>query len=356
MRMKSFALAMAGACLLAGGVSALSLPMTIAERRALDSLFTPSQGETRAVLIIRDGQFEPVKRYAPGYSDQTRFISWSMAKSVTAVLIGEMVADGKLALDAPVPFAEWQKPGNLRAAITLRQMLHMSSGISHTEVAEPVYASDTNQILFVGGTGAMAAAELAKGLESQPGSTYEYNSLTTLLLSELITRQLTDSKDPRTRALAYRKFADERLFKPAGITSAFMEFDGAGTQIGGSMIYMTLDDWGRFGSLLLAGKGPDGTQVIAPDWLTFMRTPSATDGGYGGHVWLNKARPTGAEAALFPGKGPDTLFAAIGHLGQYVIVSPDQKLVVVRLGKTNDPELNPVRAALGELVANVPAN
>ena len=43
-----------------------------------------------------------------------------------------------------------------------------------------------------------------------------------------------------------------------------MDFDGAGTQVGGSLIYMTLDDWGRFGELLVDGKGPSGAQVIAP--------------------------------------------------------------------------------------------
>ena len=68
---------------------------------------------------------------------------------------------------------------------------------------------------------------------------------------------------------------------------------------------------------------------------------------------FNRPRSGGEakDAALFPGKGPDTLFACIGHLGQYVIVSPDQGLVVVRLGKTNDPALGPVRDALGDLVA-----
>ncbi len=350
MGMKSLALGVLAAGLLTSGLRVVSMATPSAPEPAADRLFEPSQGETRAALIRHDGQVV-AKHYAQGYSDKTRFISWSMAKSVTAVLIGELVADGKLQLDAPVPFAEWHKSGDPRAPITLRQMLNMSSGIAHTEVGDPVYASDTNQILFVGGTNGMAAAELAKGLESKPGSTYEYNSLTSLLLSELITRQLTDSTDPRTRARAYQVFAQERLFGPAGITSAALEFDGAGTQIGGSMIYMTLDDWGRFGSLLLAGKAPDGTQVIAPDWLAFMRTPSATDGGYGGHIWLNRARPEGSDAALFPGKGPATLFSAIGHLGQYVIVSPDQKLVVVRLGKTNDPELGPVRDALGTLIS-----
>lgn len=347
--------------------AALALLATTASSRApapsVDALFAADQGETRGVLVIRNGVTE-TKRYAPGYSDANRFISWSMAKSVTAVLIGELVADGKLSLDAPVPFAEWQaKPGDPRAAITLRQMLHMSSGLDHTEGLEPekgpagVLASDTTQTLFVSGTQAMAARNLTRGMEAKPGAKYEYSSITSLLLSELITRQLTESRDPRVRAAAYNAFAQERLFKPAGITSAFMEYDGAGTQIGGSIIHMSLDDWGRFGQLFLEGKGPDGAQVIAPAWMSFLRTPSTTRAEYGGHIWLNRA-PAGANAnaaALFPGKGPDTLFAAIGHLGQYVIVSPKQHLVLVRLGKTNDQDLGPVRAALGDFVAGIDA-
>ena len=319
----------------------------------------PATTETRALLLLIDG-CPLAKFHAPGYSDNTRFISWSMAKSVTAVLVGELVSDGRLKLDAPVPFAEWQKPGDPRQAITLRHMLHMSSGLSHSEGLDPDdpesnLTSDTTSTLFVDGTDAMAARGIGKGLEAKPGTKYEYSSITSLMLAELITRKLTDSKDPRTRAAAYKAFAEERLFKPAGITSAFMEFDGAGTQIGGSIIYMTLEDWGRFGHVLLAGKGANGGEVIAPDWLTFLRTPSKIDAGYGGHVWLNRARSSenAAWPALFPGKGPDSLFSAVGHLGQYVIVSPDQDLVLVRLGKTNDDVLAPVRTALGDVVAAI---
>jgi CubicO group peptidase (beta-lactamase class C family) len=68
-----------------------------------------------------------------------------------------------------------------------------------------------------------------------------------------------------------------------------------------------------------------------------------------------QARVAAAQAgqSLFPGKGPDTIFAAIGHLGQWVIISPDQDLVLVRLGKTNDGNLAPVRKALGDVVASV---
>jgi CubicO group peptidase (beta-lactamase class C family) len=333
-------------------------PQPTREEEALISLFGDDQGDTRAAMIILNGK-TVFKHFSDSYSDQTRFISWSMAKSVTAVLIGELVADGKLYLDAPVPFDEWRKAGDPRGAITLRQMLHMSSGLDHTEGLDPaegekgILGSDTTQTLFVSGTQAMAARGLAKGMEAKPGTKYEYSSITSLLLSELITQQLTDSKDPKIRAAAYTAFATERLFKPAGITDAVMEFDGAGTQIGGSIIHMTLGDWGRFGSVLLEGKGTDGTQVIAPDWLTFLKTPSATDPGYGGHFWLNRPRSkeNAAFPALFPGQGPDSLFSAVGHLGQYVIVSPDQKLVVVRLGKTNDDKLGPVRKALGAVVA-----
>jgi CubicO group peptidase (beta-lactamase class C family) len=324
----------------------------------LEALFDANQGETRAVLMVEKGKVT-AKRYAPGYSDETRFISWSMAKTLTAMLVGELVADGKLTLDAPVPFEEWQKPGDPRGAITLRQMLHMASGLDHTEGLDPemgeqgILGSDTTQTLFVRGEQPMAATGIAKPMEAKPGEKFEYSSITSLMLSELITRQLTDSKDPKTRAATYRAFAEERLFKPAGITSAVMDFDSEGTQIGGSIIYMTLDDWGRFGKLLLDGKGADGTQALSPDWLTLLRTPSPTDGGYAAHVWLNR-KLNGDGSSLFPGKGPDNVYAAIGHLGQYVIVSPEQNLILVRLGKTDDGKLEPVKAALGDVVQSVP--
>jgi CubicO group peptidase (beta-lactamase class C family) len=349
--MKRGSLIVVALACLATGASALS-PATPGP---IASLFDAQVGETRAALMIRDGKVV-AKRYGAGYSDANRFISWSMAKTVTAVLVGELVADGKLALDAPAPVAEWQGANDLRRAITLRQLLNMASGLAHTEVGQPVEASDTNQVLFVSGTGAMAARAIGVPLEAKPGVKFEYSSLTTLLLSEIVTRALTPSKDPRVRAAAYRAFAEERLFRPAAITSAAMDFDGAGTQIGGSIIYMTLDDYGRLGQVLLAGKGPDGAQIIAREWLAFMRAPSPTNAEYGGQTWLNRNGGADPEPNLFPGKGPDTLYACLGHLGQYVIASPDQAMVLVRLGKTDDdsPARARLRGAMGDIAAAVP--
>ena len=195
--------------------------------------------ETRAVLVTIDG-CPALKAYAPGFSDHNRFISWSMAKTVTGMLVGMLVSDGRLQLDAPAPIAEWHKPGDPRAAITLRHLLTMSSGLAHIEVGDPVEASDTNQTLFVAHPQAMAAAAIAHRLEAQPGTTYRYSSLTTIILAEIVTRTLTPSRDPRVRAAAYTEFARARLFRPAGVRSAVFDYDGAGTQVGGSLIYMTL--------------------------------------------------------------------------------------------------------------------
>lgn len=345
-----------GAALLATGSAA---QRSVAPAASIASLFAPDQRDTRAVLLIEDGHVL-AKRYAPGFSDANRFVSWSMAKTITAFLIGDLVHDGRLQLDAPAPISEWHRPGDPRAAITLRELLQMRSGLQHIEVGDPIEDSDTNQVLFVGGTQDMAARAIAKPLAAKPGTRFNYSSLTAIILSEIITRTLTDSHDPRVRAAAYRSFAEERLFKPAGVTSAFLEFDGSGTQIGGSLIYMTLDDWGRMGALLLDGKAFDGTQVVPPDWLAFMKTPSPLNPEYGGQLWLNRPGGLGAQPTLFPREAPRDTVSMVGHLGQYVIAGTGRdpqaphgthSIVLVRLGKTQDgPPLEPVRLALGRMV------
>lgn len=308
--------------------------------------------ETRAVLILADG-CPLVKAYGPGYSDRNRFISWSMAKTVTAMLVGALVADGRLQLDAPAPVAEWRRPGDPRGRITLRMLLQMRSGLRHREIGEPVENSSAYQTLFVSGTGHMAADAIAEPLEATPDAKFEYSSVTTIILSEIVTRTLTPSRDPHVRAQAYRRFAQERLFGPAGVGSAVMEFDGAGTQVGGSLIHMTLDDWGRMGMLLLDGRSREGRQVVDPAWLRFMKTPSA-NGEYGGQTWLNR-RGLDPKPALFPGKGPATAAAMDGHLGQLVIASPDsgpgRGVVVVRLGHTPDTANAGLMQTLGDVVA-----
>jgi hypothetical protein len=84
-----------------------------------------------------------------------------------------------------------------------------------------------------------------------------------------------------------------------------------------------------------------------------MTAPSPRNPGYGAQLWLNRTRSDGGEA-LLPGNAPASLFAARGHLGQYVIVSPAQKLTLVRLGKSNDDQNAALRAHLAEITALFP--
>ena len=85
-----------------------------------------------------------------------------------------------------------------------------------------------------------------------------------------------------------------------------------------------------------------------------MRRPSPRAPDYGAGLWLN--RNSGSERrVLFPGQGSPNLFAMAGHLGQYVLVSPEQKLTIVRLGRTEDTQTGKLMEDLSKIAALYPA-
>jgi CubicO group peptidase (beta-lactamase class C family) len=316
----------------------------------------PALAETRALVIMQGGRVI-AERYAPGYGPDTRLISWSMAKSVTATLVGLMVADGRLALDEPAPVPEWQTPRDGRAKITLRHLLHMSSGLDHTEMAEgdvEIFDADTPRMLFLDGRENVARYAEARPLEADPGKKFEYSSATSNILADIMTRSLTDSKDPVERRDAMLEYARGRLFEPLGMTSAFPEFDRNGTMLGGSIIHATARDWAKFGEFLRNNGSVRAAQLLPTSWTRFMKTPSRNDSSYGAHIWLNRTRNESRDQVLFPGKAPSDVFAALGHLGQFVVVSPQHRLTIVRLGRTPDDQLDPIDDQLAKLISIFP--
>ena len=316
----------------------------------------PVIGETRALVVMQGGKVI-AERYAPGYGPDTRLISWSMAKSVTATLIGLMIADGRLALDEPAPVSEWQTPRDGRAKITLRHLLHMSSGLDHTEMAEgdvEIFDADTPRMLFLDGRENVARYAETRPLEANPGEKFEYSTATSNILSDIMTRSLTTSKNPEDRRDAMLEYASGRLFEPLGMTSAFIQFDRNGTMLGGSLIHATARDWAKFGEFLRNNGSVRAAQLLPTSWTRFMKTPSKNDSSYGGHLWLNRERNQGRDQVLFPGKAPSDVFAALGHLGQFVVVSPQHRLTIVRLGKTPDDKLDPVNSQLAKLISIFP--
>ncbi|WP_246218572.1 serine hydrolase domain-containing protein [Parasphingorhabdus halotolerans] len=325
---------------------------------AISPLFDdPAMAETRALLVMHRGKII-AERYGEGYDADTRFISWSMAKSFTGTLIGFLVSDGRLVLDDPAPVPAWQRSGDPRGDITLRQLLHMSSGLDHTEVGEEggktLYEADTQRMLFLDGSADMAGYAEARTLEAQPGEKFEYSTATSMILADIITRTLTKSTNPEVRRKITSRFIRGRLLEPLDMESTFFEFDANGTFLGGSIIQSTARDYAKFGEFLRHNGARKGAQHLPVSWVKFMKTSSENDPAYGGHIWLNKRRPEGRNQVLFPDNGPETIFAALGHLGQQIVVSPEQKLTVVRLGKTQDDVLGPMSAQIGKVMALFP--
>ena len=321
--------------------------------REIDELFTMEDvGETRAVVVMHGGEIA-AERYAPGYGPDTRFVSWSMAKTVTATMIGMLVADGRLTLDEAPPIPRWRRPGDPRGEITLRQLLQMRSGLRHTESGDVPYESSEVRMLFLDGRDDMATFAESQPLEAEPGAKFEYSSNTTVILADIAARVLTNSTDPDARRAAVADYLQTRLFGPLGMTSIVPEFDRSGTLIGGSLMHGSARDWARFGEFLRNKGSYRGSQIVPRRWVEFMVAPSPRRGNYGAQTWLNRDPPEGDDP-LFADRGPSSLVAMIGHLGQYVLVAPDRKLTVVRLGHSDADERGALLPQLADVVALYP--
>lgn len=313
--------------------------------RAIDDLFTaPGLGDTRAVVVMANGKLA-AERYGPGYDKDTRFVSWSMAKTVTGVLIGMLVSDGLLALDAPAPVPLWQRQGDPRSEITLRHLLQMRSGLRHTEAGDPPYESSEVRMLFLDGRDNMAKWAEEQPLEAEPGKQFEYSSNTSVILADIAARALTTSTKPEARRKAVADYLQQRLFAPLGMTSMVPEFDASGTLIGGSLMHATARDWAKLGEFLRRkGAAPGGEQLVPQRWVEAMVTPSPRSPHYGFQIWLNRLVPgaPAGEHPLFPDRAPESVFSLIGHMGQYVLVSPRQRVTLVRLGHSDAAERPPM--------------
>ena len=334
---------------------ARATPTPPAATAAVDRLFSDkAEGETRAVVVLQNG-VPVIERYAPGYGPANRFISWSMAKSITSTLVGQLVGSGKLSLDAPAPVPAWQRdPADPRGKITLAHLLHMSSGLRHEEV-QPVEDADTNRALFADTSNDSAAAAEAAPLAYPPNTHYQYSTLTTVILDDIIVRTIAPAATtPSARRAAMQTYLHDHLIVPAGMASLVCEYDAGGTMLGGSFCHATARDWAKFGQMYLDGGVVAGVQVVPPAWIKFVTTEAPTNPTYGGHFWLNHKKSTEGRPALFPDQGPADLFSAIGHLGQYVMVAPSKHLVVVRLGKTADGGRGDLLPTLGRLVNAFP--
>jgi CubicO group peptidase (beta-lactamase class C family) len=330
------------------GLSSLSLG------DAIEPLFDPGDGpdigETRAVIVMRAGEVV-AERYAEDFGPESRFHSWSIARTVTGLIAGMMVSDGLLALDDPAPVAAWRQTGDPRSAITLRHLLQMRSGLQHREDWQPGEPSDTLAMLAGEGAADQAAFAAAKPLVQRPGETFSPSAGSSMILAGIMTDRLTADRKPAARRDAMARFLSARFSGPLGLKDFVPEFDASGTLHGAMLMHMTARDYATIGEFIRRRGHVDGRQLIADPWFDFMTAPSPANAAFGGHLWLNRA---GDPSPIFPGQASTRIMAAVGERGQFVLISPEQKLVVVRLGVTREDDMDALREALAKLVRRFP--
>ncbi len=267
-------------------------------------------------------------------------LSWSMAKSITHLLVGMAHDDGLLDIDAPAPVPAWQQVHDPRGAITLRHLLQMTSGLRWNEAYTLDGPSDVVEMLFGDSKEDVAGYAASMPLVATPGTRWNYSSGST----NIVCRVLADAL--LTVGISTTDYLNDRLLVPSGIRPvgpSQVRIDARGTLIGSSFVYLRATEWARIGRMMLNGGRWQGTQVISQRWVADATTPIAvaTDSAYGyaNHWWLWPSASATPDA-----------YAALGYEGQHLIMIPSKDLVVVRLGSTPDERNMWVRSMLHRLI------
>lgn len=286
-------------------------------RRGIDAAFAGTQfGEgiaTTAVVIVQNGRIV-AENYREGFGPHVSQRTWSVAKSLAGTLIGVAAAEGRIDPAQPAPIAQWMTPGDPRAAITTDQLLRMASGL-HSSTA-----GNRTDALYFGGA-AVSEETVAWPLLAPPGTRYRYANNDTVLAMLGLRQAYGDE----AKALA---FPFTGLLWKIGMTRTVPETDWKGSFIMSSQVWTTARDLARLG-LLYQDDGVFLGQRLLPsgwrDYVTQASGPQPAQGpfGYGATFWLmNKS----------PGVPADT-FAAIGNRGQFLVIVPSRKVVIVRRGE-----------------------
>jgi len=311
-----------------------------------DRAFTDTDlWRTDSIVIIYKGKLA-YQRYAHGYSAEMRHISWSMAKSFTAIVFG-IAADKNLisgtdrlsdfygdVASTPEQLARMQN-------VSMFNELNMDSGRQWVEdyTTTGSLSSTIVQMNYLNGHKDMAAYTAAQPLTDPPGAKFLYSSGSPNVIMGALKKRLGE---------AYAKFPQDNLFGKIGMTNVVWERDASGTFLGGTNIYATPLDYARFGYLLLNNGSWDGQPIVSKEWIDYVRivSPALTSGtvvpdklirnhlAYGAGFWLNTPVPRFGIPKPFADIPADAYYAH-GHEGQLIVVIPSLDLVVVRTAHDN---------------------
>jgi CubicO group peptidase (beta-lactamase class C family) len=273
---------------------------------------------TNALLVIKDGRIVS-ETYRNATNERSRFIGWSMTKSITSVLVGCALADGRIdSLDTPVSRYLPELKGGGYEGVSIRHVMQMRSGVDYPErydFGNPGRAATNHITALVKNVARFADAARTLPRSHEPGTVFEYKTIDTAVLGWLIERVTQGSVAAYTARC---------LWEPLGAEAdGFYIMDGApgvGREFSGAGFNATLRDFGRFGQMVLDGGVADGRRVVSADWIRQSTQPFGPEdnrrGGYGLQWWTF----ANTEA-----------FSAIGLQGQYIFIDPATRTVVVKL-------------------------
>ncbi len=282
---------------------------------------------TNALLILKDGEIV-TEIYRNGSSAGTRFISFSVGKSVTSTLVGMALEDGYIdSLADPLTKYLPALSGSAYDGVNIRDALQMLSGVGWNEenydwndntrdfVRLWRESISEHRYRFVEGANTLRRVSAA-------GTKWNYSTMETCILGWLI-ENATQRR--------FSRYLEERLWQPAGMESdAGWLLDGPveiGREMAGGMLVATLRDLGRFGHLIINDGKVNGQQLVSGSWVreaTSMHSPATQYGK------LNPDFPTigyGYQWWLIDGGS----FEAQGVYGQLINIVPEERLVFVKL-------------------------
>jgi CubicO group peptidase (beta-lactamase class C family) len=267
----------------------------------VDEYFT--RQSVAGLLVIKNGTIV-YERYGLGNTEDSRWVSFSVAKSVVSLLIGAAIKDGHIqSVDEKVTDYLARLKGSSYDQATVRNLMQMASGVEWNEdYADP--RSDVNRATYP--TLLLYEYLRHKPVAAPPGERFNYNTAETNLAGTLLRSAIGNNLST---------YLSEKIWRPFGMEAEanWMLTEPGGGENGGCCISATLRDYGRIGLFALAnGRLADGARVLPEGWMEESTSPSEGYDGYGYLWWLMG----------------DGVYRASGIFGQGIYVNPTENVVI----------------------------
>ncbi len=294
-------------------------------------------------MVYKDGNVIYSNHNEPFDSHKIQCL-WSSSKTMTALMVGRAISEGKLSLEDKLskffPFKKGpdnkEKHKTAYDEITIKHLLEMTAGFKWYEHEDKGFdKADSIHLLYgKGGFNALEYALTRPMGKNKPGTEWNYSSGSYVILSGVLQK------------IYGSRFAWKLLFDPLKMKNATLEVDPQGNALGSSLIHMSPSDMMKVGIMLLNKGEFEGSQFLSQKWLNSALTMSESfkkpetdakwvndywNGTYGLSFWLNKGVTERGIEVPFKNSPADMFFSA-GHFGQLIVVLPKDKMVIVRTG------------------------